>query len=72
MDERSRVLDRLKELQARHRAATGEGAGAAEGFMQEEQVTRESYHVVARDAISAGILTEDELAAEGLGVLLDE
>lgn len=72
MDERSRVLERLRELKAQHRASTAEGAGEAPGFMQDEQNTRESYHYVAHEAIRAGVLSREELAAEGLGVLLDE
>lgn len=70
VDERMRVLQELRALKARHEGATAEAG--AEGFIEDEMVTRESYHVVARGAISAGVLSEEELAFEGLGVLLDE
>ncbi len=70
MDERTRVLNRLRELRAQHEASTR--AGAEESYMESEALARESYHHVASEAVRAGIFSEAELAAEGMPVLLDD
>jgi hypothetical protein len=65
-DEKGVALARLRELRAEHAAALGEGPGEAPGFTQDEQVTRKSYKLVAREALDSGALTKADLQAAGL------
>jgi len=65
-DEKTRILNRLRELRQEHAAALGEGPGAAPGFAEDELLTRKSYRLVKADALDAGVLTEADLHAAGL------
>lgn len=71
MDEKQRVVERLHELKRAHKAALGEGPGEAPGFIQDEQATRKSYKLVAQDALDAGVISRETLAAENLPEQLD-
>jgi hypothetical protein len=71
-DEKDLVLARLRELKAEHAAALGEGPGEAPGFTQDEQITRNSYDLVAGDALDSGTLTKADLQAAGLPKRLEE
>lgn len=72
MDERTRIIERLRELKSEHEAALGQGPGEAPGFIQDEQSTRKSYKLVAQDAVDNGLLTIPELKAAGLPKTLEE
>lgn len=71
MDNRTDVINRLRELASEHQAALGEGPGRAPGFIQDEQITRKSYRTVVDSALNDGVLSEDDLHAEGLPKYLD-
>jgi hypothetical protein len=71
MDERTKVIARLKELRQMHAAALGEDDGEAYGFIQDEQSTRKSYALVAEEAMDTGIINKEDLAGEGLEETLE-
>jgi hypothetical protein len=66
LNDQKQVVARLHELIAQHASALGEGPEAAPGYTQDEQITRKSYNLVVRDALSSGVLTEADLQDEGL------
>lgn len=72
MDERTRIINRLRELKIEHEAALGDGPGEAPGHIQDEQGTRKSYKLVAQEAVDNRILTTADLAAAGLPETLEE
>ncbi|HWI51115.1 MAG TPA: hypothetical protein VNT01_03110 [Symbiobacteriaceae bacterium] len=66
-NEKTRILERLRELRSEHAAALGEGSGAAAlGLAEDELLTRKSYRLVLEDALDAGVLSEADLHAAGL------
>jgi hypothetical protein len=71
MSDRSQYLEQLKELYREHRGTLYGGPGEAPGFIEDEQVTRHSYGMVVEEALSHGVLTKDDLAAEDLPIRLD-
>lgn len=71
-NERARVMDRLKELAQMHAAALGEGPGEPYGCIQDEQLTRKSYRLVAREALQEGLISPGDLAAAGLPAQLEQ
>jgi len=72
MESKEEVLSRLRELKSEHEASIDEGPGRAPGFIQDEQVTRKSYKLVARDGISSGLITHEDLQAAGLPEALEQ
>lgn len=72
MESKEQVLSRLRELKSEHEASIDEGPGRAPGFIQDEQVTRKSYKLVARDALSDGLITREDLQAAGLPEALEQ
>lgn len=71
-DKRTEVLHRLRELKAQHEAALGERPQVEESFIQDEQITRKSYRLVAADALADGVLTREDLRADGLPEALEQ
>jgi|GEM_PF-3024406 len=65
------VIARLRELQAKYRAALGEGPGAAPGFMEDAQVSLRSYDLVAQGGLESGEITKADLQAAGLSAHLE-
>jgi hypothetical protein len=66
LNDQKQVVARLHELIAQHAATLGEGPAEAPGYTQDEQITRKSYNLVVKDALSSGVLTEANLQDEGL------
>jgi hypothetical protein len=66
MQRRTKALDRLRELKSQHAASIDEGPGQAPGFTEDEAVLRHSYELVADEALESGVLSDDDLEAEGL------
>lgn len=72
MEEKERVLQRLRELKAEHEAALGEQPEAMADVPESEALTRNSYEFVVRGALHDGLLNHDDLWAHGLPETLEE
>ncbi len=64
MDKKSETLQRLRQLKYEHeQSLVGD---PNEGYIQDEQNTRNSYRLVAEDAMRDGILSAEDVEAAGL------
>jgi hypothetical protein len=71
MPDANEVIQELRKLKAEHEAALHPQDPETPGYIQNEQVTRKSYRLVAERALDAGLVTPEQLKEHGLAEALE-